>query len=527
MLAELGSLLVEFTRLAQLTKENKYYDAVARITDELEKLQSNTSLPGLWPLHVDVSGCKYQDKGKEDFSTETKPDGSRRRPTEPNGQKQGSTHDVRSGLHVDAEPANYESLSQNPNPISSLSDDCEEQGITPVPFATKDEFGLGALADSTYEYLPKEYMLLGGLKEQYRTMYEQAMDATRKYLLFRPMTKDNRDILFVAKASVPNLQFTEDVERLQYEYEGTHLACFTGGMFGIGARLFGISGDMDIAKKLTDGCIWAYESTTTGIMPESFEVLPCKQQDSCVWDEGRYNKTLDPYAEARIQRAESAYQKKLELAEIRNRISESPPPLSTPTSTDTHFIKRQEPLDDQTAEESELVVEVSEDTYGKSNKAYQTSQQGSLQVSEEDEYTPTIPGFPRPTILSHDEYVESRIKKERLPSGFIGISGYKYILRPEAIESVFIMFRLTGDNYWRERGWEMFQAIDLHTRTSLAHSAINDVTSESPLHTDSMESFWLAETLKYSYLLFSDPNIISLDEYVLLVSFDILYGTIS
>ena len=510
---------MEFTRLAQLTKENKYYDAVARITDELEKVQSNTSLPGLWPLHVDVSGCKYQDKGKEDFSTGTKPEGSRRRPTEPDGQKQGSTHDVRSGLHVDAEPANYQSLSQTPNPISSLSDDCEEQGITPVPFATTDEFGLGALADSTYEYLPKEYMLLGGLKDQYRTMYEQAMDATRKYLLFRPMTKDNRDILFVAKASIANSRFTEDAERLQYEYEGAHLTCFTGGMFGIGARLFGISGDMDIAKKLTDGCIWAYESTPTGIMPETFEVLPCKQQDSCVWDEDRYNKTLDPYAEARLQRAESEYQKKLELAEMwklkkskENHISENSPPPSTSTPTDTHFIKRQEPLDDRTTEESEQVVEMSEDTYGKSN---QTSQQGSLQVSEEDEYTPTIPDFPKPIILSHEDYVESRIKDERLPSGFIGISGRKYILRPEAIESVFIMFRLTGDNYWRERGWEMFQAIDIHTRTSLAHSAINDVTSESPLHTDSMESFWLAETLKYSYLLFSDPNIISLDEYVL------------
>src|SRR5712664_1533196 len=61
-------------------------------------------------------------------------------------------------------------------------------------------------------------------------------------------------------------------------------------------------------------------------------------------------------------------------------------------------------------------------------------------------------------VLSHEDYVENRIKNDRLPSGFIGISSRKYILRPEAIESAFIMFRLTGDNYWRERGWEMFQA---------------------------------------------------------------------
>lgn len=32
---------------------------------------------------------------------------------------------------------------------------------------------------------------------------------------------------------------------------------------------------------------------------------------------------------------------------------------------------------------------------------------------------------------------------------------------------------------------------------------------------DSMESFWLGETLKYFYLIFSEPDLISLDEYVL------------
>ncbi|OXV09992.1 hypothetical protein Egran_02245 [Elaphomyces granulatus] len=515
VLAELGSLLVEFTRLAQLTKENKYYDAVARISDELEKVQNNTSLPGLWPLHVDASGCKYRDREIEDL-TMTKSYISRRRATEPDGHKQDSTHDVKTGLHVDAEPANYKSLSPNRNPISYLSDDCDEQGISSVPYATMDEFGLGAMADSTYEYFPKEYMLLGGLKDQYRTMYEQAMDATRKYLLFRPMTKDNRDILFVAKATS-----FKHKERLQYEYQGAHLTCFVGGMFGIGAKLFGISGDMDIAKKLTDGCIWAYKSTKTGIMPETFEVLSCKQQDSCVWDEVRYNKTLDPYAESRIELAEKQYQRKLELAKQlqlekskQNDESDNLPPSNTSTPTDTHSVNRRELLDEQAVEEGEQVVKMSEDTYGKSSKASEASQQRYGQVFED---TPTVPEFPptRPSVLSHEGYVENRIKNDRLPSGFTSISGRKYILRPEAIESVFIMFRLTGDNYWREKGWEMFEAIDKHTRTLLAHSAINDVTIESPSHTDSMESFWLAETLKYSYLLFSDPSVISLDEYIL------------
>ncbi len=87
--------------------------------------------------------------------------------------------------------------------------------------------------------------------------------------------------------------------------------------------------------------------------------------------------------------------------------------------------------------------------------------------------------------------------------------------RPEAIESVFIMWRITGDVYWRKKGWDMFESIHAATAADYGASAIKDVTSETPVALDEMESFWLAETLKYFYLLFSDPSFISLDDYVL------------
>jgi mannosyl-oligosaccharide alpha-1,2-mannosidase len=61
----------------------------------------------------------------------------------------------------------------------------------------------------------------------------------------------------------------------------------------------------------------------------------------------------------------------------------------------------------------------------------------------------------------------------------------------------------------------MFNAIQGHTRLPIANSAIDDVTAFSPSKSNEMESFWLAETLKYFYLLFSEPSVISLDEYVL------------
>lgn len=76
------------------------------------------------------------------------------------------------------------------------------------------------------------------------------------------------------------------------------------------------------------------------------------------------------------------------------------------------------------------------------------------------------------------------------------------------------MYRITGDVSWQEKGWKMFESVIAATSTPIGHSAIDDVTKEKPDFTDYMESFWLAETLKYFYLLFTTPDVLSLDEWV-------------
>lgn len=515
VLAELGSLSVEFTRLAQLTREDKYYDAIARITNELEKMQNNTRLPGMWPLQLDASGCKKkgrpvnrlpplkkEEKEKEAVPGVPTPRVPHHPPTDINSYKSYLKRDELSGLAMDAQPANYgEATQPTPAPTHPVESVCEEQGLASPPYSTMDRFGLGGQSDSTYEYLPKEYMLLGGLNDQYRTMYETAMDTVRKYLLFRPMIKENRDVRFAATVAVSDPDPEEGGERLlDYQYEGTHLTCFAGGMFAVGAKLFGLDGDMDIAAKLTDGCVWAYESTKTGIMPEGFEVLPCEDVNSCEWNETRYRDALDPYAGSRIQQTDALYQRQGQLAQGNNDLKASSISVSSPLPS---LSKRDIPPAGQLPEHND---------YPPTKTTRKPDDRGSIKSIPSPG---PVPPPPKPLALSHDAYVDSRISQERLPPGFTRISSRKYILRPEAIESVFIMFRLTGDNYWREKGWEMFEAISKATRTDLAHSAILDVTSATPLFANEMESFWLAETLKYFYLLFSDPSVVSLDEYVL------------
>ncbi|XP_058999187.1 endoplasmic reticulum mannosyl-oligosaccharide 1,2-alpha-mannosidase-like isoform X2 [Mustela lutreola] len=91
------------------------------------------------------------------------------------------------------------------------------------------------------------------------------------------------------------------------------------------------------------------------------------------------------------------------------------------------------------------------------------------------------------------------------------------LLRPETVESLFYLHRLTGDPKYQDWGWEILQSFNAYTRVpSGGYSSISNVQDPlNPQPRDKMESFFLGETLKYLYLLFSDdPSLLSLDAYV-------------
>ena len=276
------------------------------------------------------------------------------------------------------------------------------------------DFTLGGMADSAYEYLPKAFQLLGGREPQYRSMYEAAIAAAEKFLFFRPMTATPSRSVLVSGSARANS--TSDRKLVP---EGQHLACFAGGMLALGSKLFSRPADLELATKLTDGCLWAYESMPTGIMPERFSLIACPDATNCPWDE-------------------------------------------------------------------ELWL-------------------GSIPLNE----TLVAQG------VAVGQLIPAEINRHRLERGFTAYADTRYTLRPEAIEAVFYMYRVTGEGRWMERGWEMFERIVKVTRTGLAHTAVGDVTRvEDPGGMDRMESYWLAETLKYFFLLFSEPETLSLDEWV-------------
>ncbi|KAI9659250.1 MAG: hypothetical protein M1829_006590 [Trizodia sp. TS-e1964] len=571
VLAEIGTLSVEFTRLAQITGDSKYYDAIARITNELQKWQSRgTKLPGMWPIDIDASGCNktaannelyksMSPEHQEMFSNiiklhgssgnaDSTPSDEKSNPAEASTDGGPNNSPVKAlGFELGLDPnQDKNAILRRQSPSTETGTDpkvqpsipgegkCIYQGLTSAPYSKMDAFTLGSTADSFYEYLPKEYMLLGGAVPEYKEMYVKSMETAKEHLLFRPMTFEEHDIL-VSGTFHTTGDPKDNSDR--FDPEGSHLVCFAGGMFAIGSKLFSRPDDLEVARKLTDGCVWAYESTASGIMPEVFTLIPCASKNSCPWNESRWWDALDPPS-AWMQREESYRLQNLAFKEHAERrlaaAKENARGNTTVDNSAAEVIKpvapeKELPLSSspKALHEDTLENEPALDKRSRRLDDYHTADIPlQLQLPTQTEDMPRIPVggafneadyFPiysPPPLLTHKEFVEQRIESERIPKGFTRVNDKRYILRPEALESVFIMYRITGDKSWQDKGWKMFQSIQNATVTLYGNSAIADVTSEHPYALNSMESFWLAETLKYAYLLFSEPDLISLDEFV-------------
>lgn len=321
--------------------------------------------------------------------------------------------------------------------------------------------------------------------------------AIREHMLFRPMTPDNDDILISGKVA-RNSKMNEEV----LTPEITHLTCFIGGMVGMSAKIFGIEGDLEIAKKLTDGCVWAYGAMPSGIMPEGSEVIACENAEKCTWNQTLYYERLDPSADYRDANLKEYIENKEKLDAEAKEMNLNP----TDAAREQNALAKAEAVGEPQgyAGQKETAAELSPKS--KSGETHQAGQQdasaggttseniaspkkdslktksdpaGAFKPKNEPASLTKRQGVPADTMdgsdkesmfkqksanteaelesmaggrelekgtksqkplpveslpdplrpLSHKEYVESRIKQESLPPGFVSVHARKYILR--------------------------------------------------------------------------------------------------
>lgn len=94
-------------------------------------------------------------------------------------------------------------------------------------------------------------------------------------------------------------------------------------------------------------------------------------------------------------------------------------------------------------------------------------------------------------------------------------------LRPETVESLFILWRVTGRAEYRE--WARGILASVASACRMEHggfagwknvSSSHDATNSASSHKDTMESYFVAEVLKYAFLLEQDDSVLPLDEFV-------------
>lgn len=106
-------------------------------------------------------------------------------------------------------------------------------------------------------------------------------------------------------------------------------------------------------------------------------------------------------------------------------------------------------------------------------------------------------------IRPHLLYYTIWEKYQSLPERFDYVSKSpaisSYPLRPELIESTYMLFQATNDHYYLNIGEKLLMDLE-KLKTSCGYVGMEDVAAKKP--GDRMESFFLSETLKYLYLLF-------------------------
>ncbi|CAH1787460.1 unnamed protein product [Owenia fusiformis] len=123
-----------------------------------------------------------------------------------------------------------------------------------------------------------------------------------------------------------------------------------------------------------------------------------------------------------------------------------------------------------------------------------------------------LKGDIKPAIEIHEMLYQVMQRHNFLPEAFttdFRVHWGQHPLRPEFVESTYFLYKATNDPYYLEVGKVVLQNLNQHARVDCGFAAIKDVTSGEL--EDQMDSFVLAETFKYLYLLFAEKEDMWLD----------------
>lgn len=417
-LGQLGSVSLEFLRLSQLTKDEKYTRAAEHIYKTAFDSIGLFDIDYLLPTVIDASGCVLLPKEQ-----------------------------VHSGKHAQG----YEVMKtiHDKKYVHCL----QTNKFLPIA-SQKSLFSADFRSLPFYSNMLKFYQLLGGSDSTPDFAFSKhlvnSFDRIRKLMIFTPALPNpaKERFSFVNSFSTEShydARTSERVVNIVPDYTMHQSSCALGSVFALMGKIFDDGDYINIAADITRGC--AHLSQLLGVMPESVHVRscpegPCEFDPSIPWDRAR-----------KTPKAESALG----------------------VSVDDSII-------DQDASE-------------RSTKVYI--------FSGEETSDP---------VHTTEKWVTDSVLPE-----YIDGADPSYNLSSEVIESIFYLYRVTGDDLWRQKGLDLWKST-LRTVKGSSAKGVGQISSLSNIFTyeplDALPAEWFGKHLKFYYLLFQDESMFNLDDYV-------------
>ncbi|AMD20217.1 HDL527Cp [Eremothecium sinecaudum] len=274
--ASLAGLSVTFTRLSQLTKDQKYFNAIYYMYDIAGKSVDQFDLPGLLTDFVDASGCEPK------FYTDS-------------DNAESGTKSIYKGRYVNCIPFQRFSSPVKVCPFSPPDNNAAEK--TRKSQCGKEElnsYSWEGLAD-WYESLLQLVQILNEpeLVFKFIDLFERGIDSVMKYMIYEPSLPDIESAVSDAKvrfvSSVRTWRQYDAIHptlevKIMRNFDMTPRSCSLSGVLTVASKVFKKSEDryMALAKEILNGCIKVNE--LWGFTPKTLYVDQCEATD-CVFDE--------------------------------------------------------------------------------------------------------------------------------------------------------------------------------------------------------------------------------------------------
>ncbi|PCH44101.1 glycoside hydrolase family 47 protein [Wolfiporia cocos MD-104 SS10] len=315
---------------------------------------------------------------------------------------------------------------------------------------TDDVLSVGAAADSAHEYLLKMYLMTA---QSDKSSYEMYIRTTNHILTNLMYLTDARELLYVTDVATPTFSPSHRFE---------HLSCFLPGLLALGADQLDLSLDVLDPRTLGDEERRSYE------LLKHYDLRQLHRWAA----EGLTTACYLMYADQPSGLAPDEVQMQ-------------PAPGFPPRGRQRNRVGGKRWID--AMEEWRK--------YGRRG-------------------APPGVGDRRPVQFTDQEQKNMKLRSARTNERGYSLKRTDYLLRPETLESIYLMYRTTGDPVWRERGWQIFEALERECKTPSGYASIENVLRSPAPQADDMPSYFLAETLKYLYLMFHERDLVPLDRWV-------------